>query len=219
MSYIQEDIKIKNKNLYIKRCKLLLASFFVLYMIKLLPYGKMILYNGQWYYGNQSNKPTLVSTSKEINLIQKYQSSDAYTGTLTNASKHPITFTGWNDYYTYDYFEIYCASVVSQVSSNGDKYLDIDMGNGSTFTISNQQTKYNQKICLIPTFSTGNIGYIAFGAGSMQNFNDNSTNFVNYLTIVPYSSKTQWNYFNNYSFTNLSFNAFSIRLYAAKFEY
>ena len=81
----------------------------------------MLLYNGQWYYGNQSNVPTLVSESKEVNIIQSYSSLD--TGSFTVSSEYyTLNFTSVPNYYTYDFIYLDFATtwIVSQISFSGD---------------------------------------------------------------------------------------------------
>lgn len=182
----------------------------------------MILYNNQWYYGNQHNQPTLVSTSKEMNVITKYQNCNTITTTLANGASYPITFSGWDDYYTYDYFVCYLNSPQRYFNSNGDLYVDMDIGGSNGFTIMNSKIKYNNTVILIPTYCDTRISHIAFGAGTLADFNTNSTNNVNYLSMIQSSSSTgttQWSILNYYSMTNVTVDGFYFALNATKFEY
>ena len=58
--------------------------FFVLYMIKLLPFGKLIVYNNQLYFGNNSNQPTAIQADVDLS---SYVTNTSLNSTLNGYAK------------------------------------------------------------------------------------------------------------------------------------
>ena len=97
----------------------------------------------------------------------------------------------------------------------------MNIGGSTGFTITNSKTKYNNTVILIPTYCDTRISHIAFGTGTLADFNTSSTNSVNYLYMIESSSMgtTQWSIINYYSMTNVTVDGFYFALNATKFEY
>lgn len=119
-----------------------------------------MLYNNQWYYGNQHNEPTLVSTSKEINLIQANTTTQTGTFSATSDSTFEIQFTSRPDYYTFPIqywnFTNLSTSTITSYTSGQNKRLGLNFGTQSAFSLinfnsSNTATIMTRRILIMPT--------------------------------------------------------------------
>lgn len=188
-----------------------------------------MLYNNQWYYGNQSNEPALVSTSKEINLVQATATTTTGTFTATNTSPFAINFSSRPDYYTFPIqywnFTNFSTSTITSYTSNFDKRLGINIGGGSSnytlvmFKSSSDISHMTRRLLIMPTnLSYKDYKYVLYAVNSNAE-NYSSTQSFTDIKTEEIDTSAPSAFTPVISNTSVTCKSISIMWYGAKFEY
>ena len=187
------------------------------------------MYNNAWYYGNQSNEPALVSTSKEINLIQATSSTSTGIFTATDTAPFSINFSSRADYYTFPIqywnFSNLSTSTITSYTANQNKRLGINIGGQNsifsfiTFDSSNTCTNLSRRLLMMPTH-IGNSDYncLLYSTNSQADNYSSTSDFTN-VRIEEYGLSSPSAFTPIISGTSVTCRSISIMWYGAKFEY